>query len=74
MRIGIVGGLWDVLKCDEKVKFVCKYWVEGVIYLLKFMMIFEFKCLEDWGVSSRMSLCFKLYVKGKYEKKMWFEF
>ncbi|CAI9595027.1 unnamed protein product, partial [Staurois parvus] len=26
MRTGNKGGLWDVVNCDEKVKFVCKKW------------------------------------------------
>ncbi|EHH64595.1 macrophage mannose receptor 1 [Macaca nemestrina] len=73
MRTGIAGGLWDVLKCDEKAKFVCKHWAEGVTHPPKPTTTPEPKCPEDWGASSRTSLCFKLYAKGKHEKKTWFE-
>nr|XP_044990947.1 macrophage mannose receptor 1 [Jaculus jaculus] len=73
MRTGIAGGLWDVLKCDEKAKFVCKHWAEGVTRPPEPTTTPEPKCPEDWGTSSKTTLCFKLYAKGKHEKKTWFE-
>uniref|UniRef100_A0A2K6G8N3 Mannose receptor C-type 1 n=1 Tax=Propithecus coquereli TaxID=379532 RepID=A0A2K6G8N3_PROCO len=73
MKTGIAGGLWDVLKCDEKAKFVCKHWAEGVTRPPEPTTTPEPKCPEDWGTSSKTSLCFKLFAKGKHEKKTWFE-
>uniref|UniRef100_A0A8C5Y4E3 Macrophage mannose receptor 1 n=1 Tax=Microcebus murinus TaxID=30608 RepID=A0A8C5Y4E3_MICMU len=73
MKTGIAGGLWDVLKCDEKAKFVCKHWAEGVTRPPEPTTTPEPKCPEDWGTTSKTSLCFKLFAKGKHEKKTWFE-
>ncbi|KAG8515944.1 Macrophage mannose receptor 1 [Galemys pyrenaicus] len=72
MRTGVAGGLWDILKCEEKAKFVCKHWAEGVTRPPEPTTTPEPKCAEDWGTSSKTSLCFKLFGKGK-EKKTWFE-
>ncbi|XP_015338886.1 macrophage mannose receptor 1 [Marmota marmota marmota] len=73
MRTGLAGGLWDVLKCDEKAKFVCKHWAEGVTRPPEPTTTPEPKCPEEWGSTSKTSLCFKLFAKGKHEKKTWFE-
>ncbi|XP_023561199.1 macrophage mannose receptor 1 [Octodon degus] len=73
MRTGIAGGLWDVLKCDQKAKFVCKHWAEGVTRPPEPTTTPEPKCPEDWGTTSKTSSCFKLFAKGKHEKKTWFE-
>ncbi|KAF6131555.1 mannose receptor C-type 1 [Phyllostomus discolor] len=73
MKTGIAGGLWDVLKCEEKAKFVCKYWAEGVTRPPEPTTTPEPKCPEDWGTTSKSSLCFKLFTKGIHEKKTWFE-
>ncbi|EPY75287.1 hypothetical protein CB1_001715007 [Camelus ferus] len=73
MRTGVAGGLWDVLRCEEKAKFVCKHWAEGVTRPPEPTTTAEPKCPENWGTSSKTSLCFKLFTKGKHEKKTWFE-
>uniref|UniRef100_A0A8D1P1N3 Macrophage mannose receptor 1 n=1 Tax=Sus scrofa TaxID=9823 RepID=A0A8D1P1N3_PIG len=73
MRTGVAGGLWDVLRCEEKNKFVCKHWAEGVTRPPEPTTTPEPKCPEDWGTSTKTSLCFKLFAKGKHEKKTWFE-
>uniref|UniRef100_A0A8C3X197 Macrophage mannose receptor 1 n=1 Tax=Catagonus wagneri TaxID=51154 RepID=A0A8C3X197_9CETA len=73
MKTGVAGGLWDVLRCEEKNKFVCKHWAEGVTRPPEPTTTPEPKCPENWGTSSKTSLCFKLFAKGKHEKKTWFE-
>ncbi|ELW47394.1 Macrophage mannose receptor 1 [Tupaia chinensis] len=60
MRTGIAGGLWEVLRCDEKAKFVCKHWAEGVTRPPEPTTTPEPKCPEDWGTTSKTSLCFKV--------------
>ncbi|XP_066135196.1 macrophage mannose receptor 1 [Saccopteryx bilineata] len=73
MRTGFTGGLWDVLKCEEKAKFVCKHWAEGVTRPPEPTTTPEPKCPEGWSTSGKTSLCFKLFTKGIHEKKTWFE-
>ncbi|KFO21624.1 Macrophage mannose receptor 1 [Fukomys damarensis] len=73
MKTGIAGGLWDVLKCDQRAKFVCKHWAEGVTRPPEPTTTPEPKCPEDWGTTSKTSSCFKLFAKAKHEKKTWFE-
>ncbi|XP_045141549.1 macrophage mannose receptor 1 [Echinops telfairi] len=73
MRTGSAGGLWEVLKCEEKVKFVCKHWAEGVTRPPEPTTTPEPRCPENWGTTSHSSLCYKLFTKGKHDKKTWFE-
>ncbi|XP_036201669.1 macrophage mannose receptor 1 isoform X2 [Myotis myotis] len=73
MKTGTAGGLWDVLRCEEKAKFVCKHWAEGVTRPPEPTTTPEPKCPEDWGTTSKTSLCFKLFTKGLHEKKTWFD-
>lgn len=62
MRTGIAGGLWDILKCEEKAKFVCKHWAEGVTRPPEPTTTPEPKCPENWGSSSKTNLCFKVCI------------
>ncbi|XP_077347036.1 macrophage mannose receptor 1 [Lithobates pipiens] len=74
MRTGNRGGLWDVIKCDEKAKFVCKKWAEGVTPPPIPTTTPEPKCPAEWKTSSTLSSCYKYYKsKSDDEKKTWME-
>lgn len=60
MKTGIFGGLWDVMGCEEKAKYVCKHWAEGVTRPPEPTTTPEPRCLETWGTTSKSSLCFKV--------------
>ncbi|KAG8443229.1 hypothetical protein GDO86_011872 [Hymenochirus boettgeri] len=73
MRTGNKGGLWDVISCEEKAKFVCKHWAEGVTSPPIPTTTQEPKCPSDWTTTDKISSCFKHFSKTDDEKKSWFE-
>ncbi|NXS54327.1 MRC1 protein, partial [Brachypteracias leptosomus] len=72
MRTGIAGGLWDVIKCEEKAKFLCKMWAEGVTLPPVPTTTPVPRCPEGWDSNSRINFCFKPFSRGE-QKKTWFE-
>uniref|UniRef100_A0A8B9SG96 C-type lectin domain-containing protein n=1 Tax=Anas platyrhynchos TaxID=8839 RepID=A0A8B9SG96_ANAPL len=72
MRTGIAGGLWDVIKCEEKAKFLCKVWAEGVTPPPVPTTTPVPRCPEGWDSNNRINFCFKPFSKGE-QKKTWLE-
>lgn len=60
MRTGTAGGLWDVIKCEEKAKFLCKMWAEGVTPPPVPTTTPVPSCPEGWDSNNRISFCFKV--------------
>ncbi|XP_077347035.1 macrophage mannose receptor 1-like [Lithobates pipiens] len=73
MRTGNKGGLWDVINCDERAKFVCKKWAQGVTPPPIPTTTPEPKCPEGWGTSSHLSSCHWYFKRPDGDKKTWFE-
>ena len=69
MKTGVAGGLWDVLSCEEKAKFVCKHWAEGVTRPPEPTTTPEPKCPENWGTTSKTSMCFKVRITRQINKE-----
>uniref|UniRef100_A0A8C4UK20 Mannose receptor C-type 1 n=1 Tax=Falco tinnunculus TaxID=100819 RepID=A0A8C4UK20_FALTI len=69
MKTGIAGGLWDVIKCEEKAKFLCKVWAEGVTVPPVPTTTPIPRCPEGWDSNNRISFCFKV----REQKKTWLE-
>uniref|UniRef100_A0A803SY45 Mannose receptor C-type 1 n=1 Tax=Anolis carolinensis TaxID=28377 RepID=A0A803SY45_ANOCA len=61
MTTGISGGLWDLLKCEKKAKFLCKRFADGVTPPPPLTTTPPPKCPEYWGPSDERSLCFKVW-------------
>ncbi|KAM9024791.1 macrophage mannose receptor 1-like isoform 1-T1 [Ara ararauna] len=72
MRTGIAGGLWDVIKCEEKAKFLCKVWAEGVTLPPVPTTTPVPRCPEGWDSNNRISFCFKSFSRPE-QKKTWLE-
>uniref|UniRef100_A0A8C8RHJ4 Macrophage mannose receptor 1 n=1 Tax=Pelusios castaneus TaxID=367368 RepID=A0A8C8RHJ4_9SAUR len=72
MRTGIAGGLWDVVKCEEKAKFLCKKWAEGVTPPPIPTTTPAPTCPEGWDSSNGISFCFKPFSSAE-QKKTWLE-
>ncbi|XP_062983516.1 macrophage mannose receptor 1-like [Elgaria multicarinata webbii] len=72
MRTGIAGGLWDLLKCETKAKFLCKRLALGVTPPPLPTTTPAPRCPDDWSSSDQRSVCFKAYSR-KEEKKPWAE-
>ncbi|KAM5158317.1 macrophage mannose receptor 1-like [Mantella aurantiaca] len=73
MRTGNKGGLWDVINCDEKAKFVCKKLAQGVTPPPIPTTTPEPKCPMGWTTDHHISSCFNYYIGPKEERKSWFE-
>uniref|UniRef100_A0A8D2IVV1 Macrophage mannose receptor 1 n=1 Tax=Varanus komodoensis TaxID=61221 RepID=A0A8D2IVV1_VARKO len=72
MRTGIAGGLWDLLTCETKAKFVCKHLALGVTPPPVPTTTPAPTCPDEWGSSDQRSVCYKAFTKGD-EKKSWAE-
>ncbi|KAJ7408292.1 Macrophage mannose receptor 1 [Pitangus sulphuratus] len=72
MRTGIAGGLWDVIKCEEKAKFLCKVWAEGVTLPPVPPTTPIPRCPEGWDTNNRINFCFKPFLRGE-QRKTWLE-
>ncbi|KAM5158318.1 macrophage mannose receptor 1-like [Mantella aurantiaca] len=73
MRTGNKGGLWDVINCDKKAKFVCKKLAQGVTPPPIPTTTAEPKCPTGWTTDHHISSCFKYYTRQRMELKTWFE-
>ncbi|XP_063777611.1 macrophage mannose receptor 1-like [Pseudophryne corroboree] len=74
MRTGNKGGLWDVVNCDEKAKYVCKKLALGVTPPPAPTTMAEPTCPEGWTTSNTLSACYKhYYTEEADKKKSWYE-
>ncbi|XP_075128115.1 macrophage mannose receptor 1-like [Leptodactylus fuscus] len=71
MATGNKAGLWDVINCEEKAKYVCKKWAHGVTTPPVPTTTPEIPCPSGWTPSDHS--CFKFYSMEKFGKKTWFE-
>ncbi|XP_069504438.1 macrophage mannose receptor 1-like [Ambystoma mexicanum] len=73
MRTGVAGGLWDLIKCAEKVKAVCKQLAVGVTPPPMPTTTAPPKCPDEWHTKKNTNSCFKIFNKDHEERKTWFE-
>ncbi|KAM4705171.1 macrophage mannose receptor 1 [Rhinophrynus dorsalis] len=73
MKTGKKGGLWDVVNCEEKTKFVCKKWAEGVTPPPIPTTTPVPTCPAAWKTSDTISSCYKVYLREKEDRKSWHE-
>ncbi|XP_017569678.1 macrophage mannose receptor 1-like isoform X2 [Pygocentrus nattereri] len=73
MRTGILAGLWDVLKCTNQEKYICKQKAEGVITTPAPPTTQALGCSEGWYPLTNRDHCFKLYKVEKAQRKTWSE-
>ncbi|XP_077159612.1 macrophage mannose receptor 1-like [Paroedura picta] len=71
MRTGIAGGLWDLLKCETKAKFLCKKWAEGMTPPPPPVTTPAPKCPDDWHSVYQSNICYKAYARRG--EKSWAE-
>ncbi|XP_067302919.1 macrophage mannose receptor 1-like [Pseudorasbora parva] len=69
---GTSAGLWDVLDCNSKQKFICKKMAEGVTTTRVPPTTQPLSCSAGW-IKKDPGSCVKLYQKQKDEKKTWLE-
>uniref|UniRef100_A0A8C3EKU1 Uncharacterized protein n=1 Tax=Corvus moneduloides TaxID=1196302 RepID=A0A8C3EKU1_CORMO len=73
MRTGTAAGLWDVLDCEIKQKYICKQWAKGATVPPIPTTALVPTCPEGWVSNRHRSSCFKCFCRSKIRKKSWFE-
>ncbi|KAM9323118.1 LOW QUALITY PROTEIN: macrophage mannose receptor 1-like [Pholidichthys leucotaenia] len=70
---GIFAGLWDVLPCTNKEKYICKKQAEGVLPTVPPPTQAPLKCEEGWSRIGTRNTCAKFFAGSRSEEKTWFE-
>ncbi|NWR44647.1 MRC1 protein, partial [Regulus satrapa] len=73
MRTGTAAGLWDVLNCETKQKYICKQWAKGATVPPIPTTAPVPTCPDGWVSNNHGSSCFKQFCRSKIRKKSWFE-
>ncbi|XP_022067987.1 macrophage mannose receptor 1 [Acanthochromis polyacanthus] len=73
MATGTSAGLWDVLSCSDKEKYICKKPAEGVHVTTIPPTTAALSCASGWTPVARRNICIKIYKKRKTLKKTWQE-
>uniref|UniRef100_A0A3B4UHI4 Mannose receptor, C type 1b n=1 Tax=Seriola dumerili TaxID=41447 RepID=A0A3B4UHI4_SERDU len=68
MKTGIFSGLWDVLPCANKEKYICKHLAEGAVLTPAPSTLNSPKCADGWS-----PLFVKLFTESSYKKRTWYE-
>ncbi|KAM4552771.1 macrophage mannose receptor 1-like [Odontesthes bonariensis] len=72
MATGTFAGLWDVLPCTNKEKYICKHIAEGAVLTPVPPTVPSIKCANGWNKVISRNVCIKAYL-GFSNKKTWFE-
>ncbi|TSL34563.1 Macrophage mannose receptor 1 [Bagarius yarrelli] len=72
MRTGTSAGLWDVINCDSKEKYICKKIAEGVTTTKEPPATQPLSCPSKW-IKKDPGSCIQIYRNEKDNKKTWSE-
>uniref|UniRef100_A0AAQ4P8Z2 Mannose receptor, C type 1b n=1 Tax=Gasterosteus aculeatus aculeatus TaxID=481459 RepID=A0AAQ4P8Z2_GASAC len=70
MTTGYFAGLWDVLPCTNKQKYICKHLAEGAVLTPAPPSVVSPLCADNWNRIGLRNYCYKLFESSK---KTWFE-
>ncbi|XP_070700688.1 macrophage mannose receptor 1-like [Pempheris klunzingeri] len=73
MTTGIFAGLWDVLPCTNKEKYICKHQAEGAALTPAPPIPTPTKCPLDWTKIGSRNYCYKLFMESTSNKKTWYQ-
>ncbi|CAL8367040.1 unnamed protein product [Boreogadus saida] len=73
MKTGVYAGLWDVLPCTNKEKYVCKHLAEGAVLTAAPPTLATPKCAENWKPVGNRQMCGKFFTGPRSGEKTWFE-
>lgn len=60
MTTGIIAGLWDVLSCSKKEKYICKQRAEGLVTTPAPTTHPALGCADEWIELASRDLCVKV--------------
>ncbi|KAG8014277.1 Macrophage mannose receptor 1, partial [Nibea albiflora] len=72
MTTGVFAGLWDVLPCTNKEKYICKHRADGAVVTLAPPTVAPPKCATNWLPVASRNYCYRVYDNYQ-NKKTWFE-
>ncbi|KAK5860194.1 hypothetical protein PBY51_021689 [Eleginops maclovinus] len=70
---GILAGLWDLLPCTNKEKYICKRLAQGYVLTPVPPTQSPPKCEEGWSRIGTRNFCSKFYTGPRASEKTWFE-
>ncbi|XP_014899448.1 macrophage mannose receptor 1-like isoform X1 [Poecilia latipinna] len=73
MATGVLAGLWDILPCTNKEKYICKCMAEGVVSTVPPQTQTPPQCPDGWNRVGTRSVCAKFFTGPRSEEKTWFE-
>ncbi|KAM9789405.1 LOW QUALITY PROTEIN: macrophage mannose receptor 1-like [Neosynchiropus ocellatus] len=73
MATGIFAGLWDVLPCNQKEKYICKHLAEGASLTPAPPTLQPPPCEDGWTRVGKKNVCFKEFSDSSLGKKGWYE-
>nr|XP_040027916.1 macrophage mannose receptor 1-like [Gasterosteus aculeatus aculeatus] len=73
MTTGILAGLWDLLPCSNKEKYICKHLAEGAVVTVPPPTQSQPQCEEGWVRMGTRSVCAKLFTGPRSSEKTWYE-
>lgn len=75
MASGVSAGLWDILPCTNKEKYICKYMAEGVVSTVPPQTQTPPKCPDGWNRVGTRNVCAKVnkssLVKAIHTKRLY---
>ncbi|XP_076004107.1 macrophage mannose receptor 1-like isoform X1 [Genypterus blacodes] len=73
LATGIYAGLWDVLPCNNKEKYICKHLAEGAVLTPPPPTRSPPQCADGWNPVGSRNFCSKAFLKPRSAKKTWYE-
>ncbi|XP_068604963.1 macrophage mannose receptor 1b [Brachionichthys hirsutus] len=73
MTTGIFAGLWDLLPCTNKEKYICKHLAENAVVTPPPPTQSPPKCEEGWSQLGTRHYCSKFFTGPRSQEKTWFE-
>uniref|UniRef100_A0A671TZD2 Mannose receptor, C type 1b n=1 Tax=Sparus aurata TaxID=8175 RepID=A0A671TZD2_SPAAU len=71
MTTGVLAGLWDLLPCTNRSKYICKHLAEGALPTVPVPTQSPPKCAEGWNRVGTRNYCF--FTGPRSSEKTWFE-
>ncbi|XP_070700689.1 macrophage mannose receptor 1-like [Pempheris klunzingeri] len=73
MTTGILAGLWDLLPCTNKEKYICKHLADGAVLTVAPPTQSPAKCAEGWLQVGTRHMCSKFFTGPRSNEKTWYE-
>ncbi|XP_035764282.1 secretory phospholipase A2 receptor-like, partial [Neolamprologus brichardi] len=73
MATGHSAGLWDVLPCTNKEKYICKHLAEGAALTPAPPTTATPNCTDGWIKMQSRIVCYKIFPEASEKRKTWYE-